>query len=141
MEVTTQHQAQYNTNGPTSMYQCTPIKETLDVGYARMFGNSPVTDHLNKTGQIKSIPPWFVCSDKKSDGKRMRMTEAINKSLSENFTQKHIQLPAEWRKLAYGQTDDQKNLTRKARNFLKAKPRMLKFDNNNSTHIPAVCSK
>jgi hypothetical protein len=69
MEVTTQHQAQYNTNGPTSMYQCTPIKETLDVGYARMFGNSPVTDHLNKTGQIKSIPPWFVCSDKKSDGK------------------------------------------------------------------------
>lgn len=38
------------------------------------------------------------------------------------------QLPAEWQKLAYGQTEDQKILTRKARNFLKGRPRVLKFD-------------
>ena len=39
-----------------------------------------------------------------------------------------MQLPAEWQKLAYGQTEDQKSLTRKARNFLKGRPRVLKFD-------------
>lgn len=55
--------------------QKTPVKGRLERGggggyHARiMCGSSPVTDHLNKTGQIQSVPPWFVCSDKKSDGK------------------------------------------------------------------------
>ena len=53
--------------------QKTPVKGRLEKGgsaYGRILcGSSPVTDHLNKTGQIQSVPPWFICSDKKSDGK------------------------------------------------------------------------
>lgn len=50
--------------------QKTPVKGRFERGgYAKICGSSPVTDHLNKTGQIQSVPPWFVCSDKKSDGK------------------------------------------------------------------------
>ena len=37
--------------------------------YPSRWGYSPVTDHLQRTGQIQSVPPWFICSDKKSDGK------------------------------------------------------------------------
>ena len=37
--------------------------------YPSRWGHSPVTDHLQRTGQIQSVPPWFICSDKKSDGK------------------------------------------------------------------------
>ncbi|XP_019848866.1 PREDICTED: mucin-17-like [Amphimedon queenslandica] len=127
--------------------QKTPVKGRLDRGggggaaYGRILcGSSPVTDHLNKTGQIQSVPPWFICSDKKSDGKRLRLTEAINKSLSESVTQKHHQLPAEWQKLAYGQTEDQKSLTRKARNFLKGRPRVLKFDGTGSGSSSSSCN-
>lgn len=69
MEAPTQvpHPATY-----TSQFQ-TPVKEadgpTVRAKYAKLCGSSPVTDHLNKTGQIQSVPPRFVCSDRKSDGK------------------------------------------------------------------------
>ena len=43
-----------------------------------------------------------------------------------------IQLPAEWQKFAYGQTDDQKDLTQKARNFMRCRPRVLQFERNTS---------
>ena len=40
------------------------------LGYpSKWSGHSPVTDHFKRTGQIQSVPPWFICSDKKSDGK------------------------------------------------------------------------
>ena len=81
---------------------------------------------------------------------RSRMTEAINKSLSETPSQKtkgtipanltvstfnlcsppsppHPQLPAEWSKYACGQTADQRVLTEEARSFL-LRPRQLHFD-------------
>ena len=60
---------------PSNLYD-TPVKNVYGphivptgMRYAAVWGNSPVTDHLNKTGQIQSVPPWFICSDKKSDGK------------------------------------------------------------------------
>ena len=42
-----------------------------NIKYPNAWGSSPFTDHLRKTGRIQSIPPWFVCSDKRSstDGK------------------------------------------------------------------------
>ena len=84
---------------------------------------------------------------------RSRITEAINKSLSETPSQKtkvksqqipllqiqlsnllHFpppsplpQLPAEWSKYACGQTADQRVLTEEARSFL-LRPRQLHFD-------------
>ena len=39
------------------------------LSYPSKWGHSPVTDHFKRTGQIQSVPPWFICSDKKSDGK------------------------------------------------------------------------
>lgn len=54
----------------------TPIKSMYGTGrqpnngkYPDAWGSSPFTDHLKKTGRIQSVPPWFVCSDKRSDGK------------------------------------------------------------------------
>ena len=45
-----------------------------------------------------------------------------------DFFLKFIQLPAEWQKYAYGQTEDQKDLTQKARSFLRCRPRVLQFE-------------
>lgn len=53
----------------------TPIKsmytgrQSNNGKYPDAWGSSPFTDHLKKTGRIQSVPPWFVCSDKRSDGK------------------------------------------------------------------------
>ena len=47
----------------------TPTVANGKTRYPDNWGSSPFTDHLRKTGQIQSVPPWFVCSDKRSDGK------------------------------------------------------------------------
>ncbi len=54
----------------------TPVKNVYsnrqqsgNVKYPDAWGSSPFTDHLRKTGQIQSVPPWFVCSDRRSNGK------------------------------------------------------------------------
>ena len=89
------------------------IRQGNNVKYPDAWGSSPFTDHLKKTGQIQSVPPWFVCSDKRSNGKvrihyigrrnrfyycsflqRLRLTEAINKSLMETPSQATNQVHA-----------------------------------------------
>ncbi len=54
----------------------TPVKNIYSRGqggkYPDAWGSSPFTDHLKKTGRIQSVPPWFVCSDKRKDGKVRR---------------------------------------------------------------------
>ena len=44
-------------------------RQKVPLSYHALWGTSPVTEHLNRTGQIQSVPPWFICFDKKSDGK------------------------------------------------------------------------
>eukprot|EP00731_Ephydatia_muelleri_P025042 Em0017g125a len=91
--------------------------------------SSPVSSQLNRTGQIQSVPPWYIFPTNKSESKRSRLAEAINRSLSEKTpTQVTSKLPHGWIKLACGQTDDQIRLTEEARSFL-CRPRQLAFDN------------
>lgn len=56
--------------------------QRIPFSYHAIWGTSPVTDHLNRTGQIQSVPPWFICSDKKSDGKVCCLIRKGNESVS-----------------------------------------------------------
>lgn len=98
-------------------------------------GNSLNSSHgmssssfVTRDEKLKSVPPRFIFSNMRPEGKRSRLTEAINKSLSETPSE-NTKLPKEWTKYACGQTNDQRDLTEKARSFiLQCRPRALNFE-------------
>ncbi|CAI8040248.1 hypothetical protein GBAR_LOCUS22435 [Geodia barretti] len=95
------------------------------------WGSSPLSTQIQRTGQIQSVPPWFIFEQNRPEGKRLRLTEAINRSLSETPSH-NPKLPVGWTKYACGQTDDQIQLTHRARLFLQSGRRQLTFDNINT---------